>query len=364
MKTDNNVEWKVSEKKTKKKIPLAVKIVLAFAGVFLLLAIAAFAFLQSKLDKINKVDSSSVDVVPREEETFETDDSLDLTGNVVSPEEINWDDVDVNVMRDEDVINILLIGQDRREGQGRQRSDTMIICSLNKKTNKIILSSVMRDLYVPIPGYSDNRINASYQFGGMPLLDQVIEESLGIHIDGNIEVDFEGFVEALSCVGNLDIELNEAEANYLNSNNKWIAQAGTDSTGWNLHAGVNSLTPEQALAYSRIRYVGNSDWERTDRQRRVVMAAFNKVKDKSLAELLDLADEILPSLTTDMTNMEILGLVYTIFTNGMTEMESYRIPVEGTYTCETLSVGMEVLVPNLNENSKYLQGYIYGESEQ
>ena len=222
----------------------------------------------------------------------------------------------------------------------------------------------MRDLYVPIPGYSDNRINASYQFGGMPLLDQVIEESLGVHIDGNIEVDFEGFINSLSCVGNLDIKLNEAEANYLNSSNKWVAQAGTDSTGWNLQAGVNSLTPEQALAYSRIRYVGNSDWERTDRQRRVVMAAFDKVKDKSLAELLDLTDEILPNLTTDMTNMESLGLVYTIFTNEMTEMENYRIPVDGTYSCETLSVGMEVLVPDLNANSQYLKEYIYGENAE
>lgn len=362
MKTENNVEWKVSESKKRKKMPLAIKIVLIFLAVFLLVAIVAFAFLHSKLNKINKVSDSDIEAISRDEETFETDDSLDLTGDVISPDEIDWDNVDVNVMRDEDIINILLIGQDRREGQGRQRSDTMIICSLNKKTNKIILSSVMRDLYVPIPGYSDNRINASYQFGGMPLLDQVIEESLGIHIDGNIEVDFEGFIEALSFVGNLDIELNEAEANYLNSSNKWVAQAGTDSVGWNLKAGMNSLTPEQALAYSRIRYVGNSDWERTDRQRRVVMAAFNKVKDQSLGDLLDLADNILPSLTTDMTNMEILGLVYTIFTSGMTEMESYRIPVEGTYTCETLSVGMEVLVPDLNANSKYLQEYIYGES--
>ena len=364
MKTDNNVEWKVSENGKKKKMLLSVKILLIFLGIFLLAAVTVFAFLQSKLNKINKVDDNFAEMIPREEETFEIDDSLDLTGDVVAPEEINWDDVDVNVMQDEDVINILLIGQDRRAGQGRQRSDTMIICSLNKKTNKIILSSVMRDLYVPIPGYSDNRINASYQFGGMPLLDQVIEESLGIHIDGNIEVDFEGFINSLSCVGNLDIKLNEAEANYLNSSNKWVAQAGTDSTGWNLQAGVNSLTPEQALAYSRIRYVGNSDWERTDRQRRVVMAAFDKVKDKSLAELLDLTDEILPNLTTDMTNMEILGLVYTIFTNEMTEMENYRIPVDGTYSCETLSVGMEVLVPDLNANSQYLKEYIYGENAE
>ncbi|MCI5700624.1 MAG: LCP family protein [Lachnospiraceae bacterium] len=353
MKVEHKEELKVKPKK--KKVPLGIKIVLIFLVLFLILAGSVFAYLQIMLNKINKVDNSQLDLLPRDEESFEVDDSLNVDGSdVINPEEITWDGLDINVMRDEDVINILLIGQDRREGQGRQRSDTMIICSLNKRDKKITLSSVMRDLYVPIPGYSDNRINAAYQFGGMPLLDQVMEESLGIHIDGNVEVDFDGFINSLAVIGNLDIDLYQEEADYLNQGN----------SEWNLQAGVNSLTPEQALAYARTRYVGHSDWERTDRQRRIVMAAFNKVKGEDLGTLLDLTDEILPNLTTDMTNMEILSLVYTVFINGMTEMESYRIPVEGTYTCETLSVGMEVLVPDLNENSKYLQEYIYGKSAQ
>lgn len=340
----------------KKKISIWVKVIVMLLILFFLLAVAIFAFLQSKLDKINKVDKETIETVPKEEETFEIDESLDLEAEgveVIDPEDISWDNVDIDVMKDKDVINILLIGQDKREGQGRQRSDTMIICSLNKKTNKIILSSVMRDLYVPIPGYSDNRINAAYQFGGMPLLDQVMEESLGIHIDGNVEVDFDGFIGALTQVGDLDIELYQAEADHLNKSN-----------GWSLVEGVNTLTPEQALAYCRMRYVGHSDWERTDRQRRVVMAAFNKVKDGSLTDLMDLADRILPYLSTDMSNTQILGYVYTVFTSGMTEMESYRIPVEGTYSCQTLSYGMEVLVPDLNANARYLQEYILGVSTQ
>lgn len=353
MKVEHKDQLKIRSKK--KKIPLGIKFVLIFLVLFLILAGGAFTYLQIMLNKINKIDNSQLDLLPRDEESFEVDDSLNVDGNgVINPEEITWDGLDINVIRDEDVINILLIGQDRREGQGRQRSDTMIICSLNKRDKKITLSSVMRDLYVPIPGYSDNRINAAYQFGGMPLLDQVMEECLGIHIDGNVEVDFDGFINSLAVIGNLDIELYQEEADYLNQGN----------SEWNLQAGVNSLTPEQALAYARTRYVGHSDWERTDRQRRIVMAAFNKVKGEDLGTLLDLTDEILPNLTTDMTNMEILSLVYTIFINNMTEMESYRIPVEGTYTCETLSVGMEVLVPDLNKNSKCLQEYIYGENAQ
>ncbi len=333
----------------KKKFPVW-GILLIVLVVILLGVGAVYLYVQGKLNKINRVDTSQEEMLDPAEETFEVEDESKADGSedTIQPEDITWDTADIQVMQDKDVANILLIGQDRREGQGRQRSDAMIICSLNKKTNKIILTSVMRDMYVPIPGYSDNRINAAYQFGGMELLDQVIEESLGIHIDGNVEVDFEGFVNSMTSVGNINIELNEAEANYLNKN------------GWNLKAGMNSLTPEQSLAYSRIRYVGNSDWERTDRQRRVIMAAFENVKGLSVGEMISLADEIFPNLTTDMTNSQILGYVYTVVTNGMTEIESYRLPAEGTYTCETLRKGMEVLVPNLSENAAAAREYIYG----
>ena len=347
--------------KKKKKFPVW-GILLIVLAVILLCVGAIFLYVQSKLNKINRVDTSQEEMLDPAEETFEVEDEskADGSADTIQPEDITWDTADIEVMNDKDVANILLIGQDRREGQGRQRSDAMIICSLNKKTNKIILTSVMRDMYVPIPGYSDNRINAAYQFGGMELLDQVIEESLGIHIDANVEVDFEGFVNSLASVGNINIELNEAEANYLNNNNSWVAQAGSDATGWNLQAGMNSLTPEQALAYARIRYVGNSDWERTDRQRRVIMAAFENVKGLGVGEWVSLADEIFPNLTTDMTNSQILGYVYTVVTNGMTEIESYRLPAEGTYTCETLRKGMEVLVPNLSKNAAAAKEYIYG----
>ena len=229
--------------KKERKIPLAVKILIPVA-VILILAVGAILFVQAKLNQISRVDEESVEKVDPSQEDFEIDEELaqEIAENKVDaldPDEVQWNNADIDVMRDKDVSNILLIGQDRREGQGRQRSDSMIICSINKKSKKIILSSVMRDLYVPIPGYSDNRINAAYQFGGMPLLDQVMEESLGIHIDGNIEVDFEGFISAMTEVGNLDIELYQAEADFLNKNN-----------GWSLTEGVNSLTPEQALAYS------------------------------------------------------------------------------------------------------------------
>lgn len=332
--------------KRKKKFPIWA-ILLIIVLIIVLLMGGVYAYVNHKLSKIMRVDISPEVVVDPSLETFETEEGLTDT---IDPEDIVWNNADIEVMKDKDVSNILLIGQDRREGQGRQRSDSMIICSLNKKTNKIILTSVMRDMYVPIPGYSDNRINAAYQFGGMELLDRVLEESLGVHIDANVEVDFEGFINCMAEIGNIDMQLNEEEAKYLN-----------DANGWNLQAGYNSLTPEQALAFSRVRYVGHSDWERTDRQRRVIISAFNNVKGLSIPELISLTDRIFPNVTTDMTNSKILGYVYTVVTNKMTTIDSNRLPAEGTYTCETLRKGMEVLVPDLKANAECLKEYIYKE---
>lgn len=342
---------------------LAVLLVIAVLGG------GTFLFIQGKLNRINRVEEGKVETVDPLNEDFEIDQELaeeiqnQGLEDVLDPEDVDFGNVDIDVIRDKDVVNLLLIGQDRREGQGRQRSDSMILCSINKKKDKIILSSIMRDLYVPIPGYSHNRINAAYQFGGMELLDRVIEESLGIHVDGNVEVDFDGFVQSMAKLGNLDIELNQAEADYMNRNGDGVEQPDMAGNPWKLKAGVNSLTPEQILAYSRIRYVGNSDWERTDRQRRVLTAAFEKARKKGLLGMLSLADQVFPNLTTDMSNGEIMGIVYEVMINGITEVESYRIPVEGTYTNETLRMGMEVLVPELGKNSQYLKGYIYGEGE-
>ena len=340
----------VVRKKKKKGGYAAIIITLA-----ILVAIVAMLFVQGRLSQMKRV-SEVNDVVPPSEQTFETDESA--SPDTLHPDDVEWTET-LEAEPVEGVTNILLIGQDARAGQGRQRSDTMIICSLNANTDTITMCSLMRDLYVPIPGYSDNRINAAYVFGGMPLLDQTIEEAFGVHIDGNIEVNLEGFLDSMAAVGNLDIELTEDEAEYMNENP--AMGSGTDITdeNWHLSEGVNSLTPAQALAYSRMRHVGNSDYERTERQRKMLTAAFKKLTGSSVSTLISLSDDILPSLTTDMSQAQILALIQ--LAHGMQlNSESYRIPVNGAYTSEGIR-GMAVLVPDLAANSNYLKEYLYGE---
>ena len=264
------------------------------------------------------------------------------------------------MMESDKIKNILLIGQDAREGEERQRSDTMIICSINTHSNKVTLASLMRDMYVPIPGDSNNRINAAYRFGGRELLDEVIEQDFGIPIDGNVEVDFEGFVNAMDAIGGIEIELTGEEAGYI-STGGWEDQGdnGNDGT-WDLQEGMNTLTPAQALSFARIRHVGNSDYERTERQRRVIIAAFQKISSSSTAKQLAVADSILPYITTDLSGRELLSYVKTIAEAGITDIESYRIPADGTYSSQNIS-GMAVLVPDLVANSELLKEYLYGE---
>ncbi|MBQ8923655.1 MAG: LCP family protein [Lachnospiraceae bacterium] len=258
-----------------------------------------------------------------------------------------------------DIINILLIGQDAREGQGAQRADSIILCTINKSTHTVSLTSIMRDMYVSIPGYGSNRINAAFAFGGVDLLDQTIEENLGITIDGNLMVDFNGFMESMTAVGDLDIELTADEAAYMNEHPESGTANDIATEEWNLHEGVNTLTPSQLLSYSRIRHVGNSDWDRTNRQRKVIMAVVDKVKSGHLIKGIKVVNGVAPHITTDISSFNILksGLAF-VFSGGG-NMQSYYLPAEGTYSAQNVN-GMAVLVPDMEANRQILQQYMQG----
>lgn len=255
------------------------------------------------------------------------------------------------------IVNILLVGQDAREGEQGQRSDSMMILSINTKAGTVELMSVMRDMYVQIPGYGGNRVNASFAWGGYDLLDKTLEDNLAITIDGNAEVDFEGFIEAMTAVGDLELELSAEEAAYMNANSNLGSADDTTTHDWNLQAGVQKLSPDQVLAYSRMRYVGNSDWERTERQRRVISAALGKIKRGHILGGYKAAYKAAPSISTDMNTWGMLRMALGILVGG--EPQSYQIPAEGTYSAQYVD-GMAVLVPDLPANQALIQEYMSG----
>ncbi|MCD8047081.1 MAG: LCP family protein, partial [Clostridiales bacterium] len=245
------------------------------------------------------------------------------------------------------------------------RSHTMIILPIDTDNCAQKMTSLMRDLYVQIPGYSDNKLNAAYAFGGFDLLDSTIETNFGITIDYNVEVDFTGFQEIIDAIGGVSIKLTESEVNYLSGNSKYSSKGGGNNFS-GLTVGHNLLDGEEAMAYVRIRYVNTeddsySDLGRTQRQRAVIQAIFNQIKEEEeFTTLWSLYETVADDITTDMNNDEILSLALTAYNLGVDSIEEYRVPEDGSYSSQYIRK-MAVLVPtNWDLLRTNLKEFIYG----
>lgn len=251
---------------------------------------------------------------------------------------------------DDDIINILLIGEDRRPGQSRQRSDSMILCSFNLKTNTLTMVSFLRDTYISeIPGYWADKLNAAYCYGGVDTLNQTLAAYFGVHVDANVAIQFDGFVGVIDMLGGVDIELTQKEADYLNNINTTL--------GWTLTSGMNHLTGIQALTYSRTRII-DMDAMRAQRQRKVLTALIDTYKNKPLNEMLTLTTDILETgfIQTNMTAEQVLYYVKTLFPLLSTAtINSQQIPAAGTYEDMTVGNITATKVCDLEANRKILQ---------
>lgn len=321
----------------KKKSRRSLKIVCILFAVILLLGACGYGFLQWELNRIGRHENDDVTT----EEVHDTLDTQDKYG---------VGKADAELMYDPNITNILLVGQDREKDQkAEMRSDAMIICSVNSKTKEITLCSLMRDMYVPVPGYGYGMLNHTYMIGGFDLLSKTIEKNFGIPIDGYIEVDFDRFMNLIDIMEGVSVSVTKEEAQYINKRYR----------GWNLVEGNNKLTSEQALYYCRIRENIGGDWGRTDRQRKVIMSAFNQLKSSGGKTMVSFAHEAMPSLTTNLTNTKLIKYAYAIVSYSMDTNHSYRIPKEGTYTQEIREETLHVLVPDIKENAKEIQSYLY-----
>ena len=243
------------------------------------------------------------------------------------------------------IVNILLIGQDRRGGEETARSDSMILCTYHRKTGNVTMTSFLRDLYVPIPGHHNNRINAAYSEGGAALLDRTLRENFDLHIDGNVEVDFSQFSQIIDLLGGVQLELREDEAAEINK-----------ETGSGLSAGVQVLNGEQALTYARIRKLdADGDFSRTSRQRKLMNALLGSYRNIKWKDLLPLIDELLPLISTDMNYGRLVLLAMEILPKlSDAQITSQRIPADGTFTDEKID-GMAVLSADLEANRQLLR---------
>ena len=266
-----------------------------------------------------------------------------------------------NILFDEDVMNILLIGYDSRGSDSRGRSDTNILVSINRETKEITTTSIMRDCYMAIPGYGNNRLNAAYAYGGGALLSETVEKNFQIRVNNYAAVNFYAFMDIIDMLGGVEIEISDAEAEVMNG---YITELNgmegcEEKTDWLDEGGTLHLNGKQTLAYTRVRYVGNADFERTERQRTVLEKVFEKAKQMNLLELNDLLNRLLPEVSTDMSEKEVLFLLLKGPAYLQYDLKSLRIPADGTY--ESLRInGMEVLGVDLEANKKLLEQEVYG----
>ncbi len=288
--------------------------------------------------------------------------SLDLmnrdTGNAISDVDLG----DIKVTSDTDIINILLLGSDSRDELGAEtygRSDTCMIATIDNKHKMLKLTSLMRDMDIEVPGYGFKKFNSAYAFGGTELVYKTIATNFGISLDGYAIVDFEAFKDIVDEVGGVDIELGETEANYLNTTN-YIRKKKYR----NVVPGWNTLNGEQALGYCRVRKVANvkgtnNDQGRTERQRMVMSAMFDKVKTMPMSKWMKIIDVVMPNVTTDLNNSQIISYATNVVTMGTTKITPYRIPVEGYYDGRSLHGNGSVLNIDLASNKNFLQTFIY-----
>ncbi len=326
-------------KLTSKQTRLVIRVLVAVLLVLALLAGALYAFVQVKLGAIQRVSSDA------------GDDGDSSTSAVSSWEPTDWADAGIATSVD-GVVNVLLVGQDTRTGE-RSNSDTMILLSINKNTNQISMVSLMRDIYVQIPGYENNKLNAAYLLGGFDLLSETISTNFGVVVDYNVEVDFEGFKDIVDTLGGIDVEMYQEEADYING------KLDQDT----LTAGVNHLSGEEALWYARTRKVGSADFERTERQREVLELIYEDLKDASWFKLLQVYDSVADNVTTDMTNNQILNIAFSAYSMGQNELNSYRLPIDGTWHSEDSvgSVSDPLVIDDWEANQQALWNYLYGE---
>ncbi len=267
-----------------------------------------------------------------------------------------------------DVKNILFIGADNANG-GTSRSDSMMIISVNKKAGKVIITSVLRDTHIDIPGECEAKINSAYSWGGANLLIQTIEQNFGIKIDGYAVVDFNMFTDLVDGLGGIDVKVTEKEADYINNRHNYKNETKPDyfESGESVH-----LNGYQALWYTRIRKL-DSDFMRTYRQRKVITAIADNIKTELLTGnifgVLSTAKEVAPNVETSLSTTEFTSLVTGVawcFIRAGLNLDklliSQQLPFDDTWHYESKWDGSSIVL-NLTDNRELLYNSIYDPQE-
>ncbi len=252
------------------------------------------------------------------------------------------------------ITNIALFGIDAREGDTESRSDAVMVMSINPIANKIKLISVMRDSYVYIDGIGNDKLTHAYYYGGPELTIKTLNTNFNLNITDYVTVDFGSMAQAIDALGGVYVDVEEEEVYYLNHNCREINKSYEDLTEY----GHILLNGERAVGYARIRAI-DGDQQRTGRQREVVMAAFDRVKEMSITELPGLAKTVIPMIETSLSYGEIVSYL-PMMVNDLT-MDQAMIPGTYDYPHDAMIDGVYYLEYDLETAAGHIFDFIYND---
>ena len=310
----------------KRKKRRARKLAFTLISLLLVFAVGAAVYAGVMLSRINR-------------------DNTDAESYVQQPSDAPaWD-----VQADREVENILLLGTDRME-DGIQRSDTMMLVSIDRKNKKLRLVSFLRDLYLEIPTVGKDKLNASFSNGGPALTMQTIENNFRVNVDRFVQIDVDSFAEVIDRMGGIDVVVNQAEADEMNR-----------VKDCNFSAGKNHMRGTLAVYYARMRAI-DSDFGRTGRQRQVIRCMIDKLKALNPVELTGVMYDYMQYVTTNLSDPELLSLASGAVGIMGYPIETMHVPNTDTYQNLTLDNGAKVLDADLEKNSAMLREFLYGAS--
>ena len=321
-----------------------MKIFLIVMAVLLALILIAtgvvYWFIQDKFSKMNVVtlpEDTYVYTEATDEYTRPAETEAEQTEGATEEETVA---ATVHQMSADDIVNILVVGQAARAGEEANMADTTMLVSINTYTKEVTVFSILRDSFVKLPDYKGHQCgrakftvcyNLGYQWGGgtagaMEMTNICLRDNFGIEVDYNIEVSFDGFIRMIDYLDGVDIELTQAEADYLNKDTLYVQR--------HIEPGMQRLQGMEALSYARMRKAegdSDSDIKRTERQRKLVAALLKRFQGMSLSELNEWVDILLPMVTTTMKPADVTKLAAKVLPMVVDlKMTGETIPISGT----------------------------------
>lgn len=328
---DNNASSKRNGKKPKNKKKLVRNIILSVLAVILALILTVVIWGYSLLDSINK-----------DKDFNESDLGINS---------------EIDEVIDEEVKNIALFGLDTRQNNSSGRSDAIIVLSIDKKNNKIKMTSIARDTYVTFESGKKDKITHAWAYGKASLSVKTLNQNFGLDITDYVSVNFYGFAEIIDYIGGVTIDINEAEMKVMN--NKYIPYIDKLGIECELikEPGVQLVNGGQALAYARDRYTG-SDIERGGRQREVLQAMFDKAKSLNWLKLPTFVEMVLSNCTTTLSSSEMVSLG-TWALRKSPAIENLGLPSKECGAKGQMINGTSYMVYDLELASKIMHDFIY-----